>query len=797
MSKAIRFSDPVQWIRAQRAELDSAVVESPLTACAKRFAEASAETANILHIAALRRAQRICDSQSKRQQELLVGSERLAEALREKRDKGNLGLDWMEYLRDIGERAVLCMDTLRERGDIFLEHEAAGCPPVLFYEYEMVMDGADLPLKSNYVLFRITPPQGVTVAETNRPFVIICPRAGHGPGVGAHKADSQVGVALREGHPVYLIAFRREPEQDQYLSHVTHAEAAFVREVMRRHPHAPAPVIVGNCQAGWATLLVVATNRDLTGPIVLSGSPVTPTSGNIGENTLRYIAGIFGGAWLPMLLSDLGGGLFDGAHLVQNFETLNPERQLFLKYAELFRDVDTAHETFLATERWWGGFCLMRENEIRWIVEQLFVGNRLAKNKAYGEPERRHFDLKQVRAPIIIFTSHGDNVTPPQQALNWITEVYESEEEIRVRGQHIVYLVHDDVGHLGTFVASRVVNKEYSEVATTLEAIEALLPGLYEMRIKDIQEDVGRKRYSVELIERTFVDIRAFNDGYDDDRSFAAVARASDAQAQIYHAVARPFVQAAVTGVSAEASRTLHPKRLARALLSSQNPVMAGYKAISDQVRKSRAKAAADNPLLAAEALFVQGVEQAIVACRDWRDMGYELTFHMIWSSPWQRLLSNPYEAYLKRTTLDHMRREPEVSIALNAIATGGLTEAIIRIIVLLVTDRGGFRRDRLARWSRVLIQDEPFRSLPSDRLADITRQQTAIVTFEPEQAIQTLPLLLTDPKQRQLAYAVACYVPGPVAEMAPSTVTLLQRLAEVLGLPSKLTDVIEDPLAA
>ncbi len=149
-----------------------------------------------------------------------------------------------------------------------------------------------------------------------------------------------------------------------------------------------------------------------------------------------------------------------------------------MKYVELFRDVDAASEAFLKAEKWWGGFCLMRGDEIRWIVEHLFVGNRLAHNKAYGEPDRRHFDLKKIRAPIIIFASHGDNVTPPQQALNWIPEIYDNEEEIRLLGQHIIYMVHNDVGHLGTFVSSRVINKEYNEVASTLEAIEALLPGL-------------------------------------------------------------------------------------------------------------------------------------------------------------------------------------------------------------------------------------------------------------------------------------------------------------------------------
>ncbi|WP_128948319.1 DUF3141 domain-containing protein [Bradyrhizobium nanningense] len=43
---------------------------------------------------------------------------------------------------------------------------------------------------------------------------------------------------MREGHPVYLVRFQRDTEQDQHLSCVTHAKAAIVRKVMRRHPHA-------------------------------------------------------------------------------------------------------------------------------------------------------------------------------------------------------------------------------------------------------------------------------------------------------------------------------------------------------------------------------------------------------------------------------------------------------------------------------------------------------------------------------------------------------------------------------
>ena len=80
-----------------------------------------------------------------------------------------------------------------------------------------VLDGRTLERPVNYALLRIVPPEGVTVDAKRRPYVIIDPRAGHGPGIGGFKDDSQVGVALRAGHPVYFVIFFRDPEPGQTL----------------------------------------------------------------------------------------------------------------------------------------------------------------------------------------------------------------------------------------------------------------------------------------------------------------------------------------------------------------------------------------------------------------------------------------------------------------------------------------------------------------------------------------------------------------------------------------------------
>lgn len=231
--------------------------------------------------AASRHARAIADSHGARTRRTLEALGDVTLAMRGEDGKDAAGA-LADYLRDAWQRWILTLDVLRERGDIFLEHEAAGCPPVLGYDYEVVMDGADLPRPCNYVLLRIVPPEGCTVLNRKRPYVIIDPRAGHGAGIGGFKPDSQVGVALKDGHPVYFVAFRRDPEPGQTLADVAHAEAEFVREVMRRHPDSPNPAVAGNCQGGWACLLMAATHPDLRGPVVLNGAPVAAWSARWG-----------------------------------------------------------------------------------------------------------------------------------------------------------------------------------------------------------------------------------------------------------------------------------------------------------------------------------------------------------------------------------------------------------------------------------------------------------------------------------------------------------------------------------
>lgn len=145
-------------------------------------------------------------------------------------------------------------------------------------------------------------------------------------------------------------------------------------------------------------MLLAASHPDKVGPIAINGAPMAYWAGTTGKNPMRYTGGRVGGVWPAMLMADLGNGVFDGSLLVQNFETLNPANTYWKKLYGLYSKVDTEAERFLEFERWWGGFFMMNEEEIRWIIENLFVGNRLAHGQAYFGDGR--IDLKNIRAPL-------------------------------------------------------------------------------------------------------------------------------------------------------------------------------------------------------------------------------------------------------------------------------------------------------------------------------------------------------------------------------------------------------------
>jgi len=468
--------------------------------------------------------------------------------------------DVFAYQRDVWERWILFLDTLRQRADDMLAHERAGKPPLLDFDYELILDARRFESPANYALLRITRVGDDCLEDcldpSKPPVMILDPRAGHGPGIGGFKRESEVGVALHAGHPVYFVVFFPEPCPGQTLADVLHALRRFVEEVGRRHSGTP-PVLYGNCQAGWAIAILAAHCQGLAGPAVLNGSPLSYWSGEAGVNPMRISGGLLGGAWLAHLAADLGGGRFDGAGLVQNFENLKPEA-VWDKYANLFSHIDTERERFLGFERWWGGFYFLSREEILATIENLFVGNRLEE----GTLPVCHgcvADLRSIRNPIVIFASYGDNITPPHQALGWIPAVYEDTNDLKRAGQRIVYLINPHVGHLGIFVSASVARLEHRAILESLSDIQSLAPGLYQMKIDNPTGDPDCRKgaYTVRFEERQVSDIR-----FPVDRpAFERVRRVSEQLDDIYTRTLSNWIQMTTTPITAAAMEWLHPMR--------------------------------------------------------------------------------------------------------------------------------------------------------------------------------------------------------------------------------------------
>ena len=509
-----------------------------------------------------------------------------------------------DYTVDRTQRTVLFWDILRKRGNTYLTHLEKGQPPILLFKHEEIIDGRLFEQPVNYSLVRILDRRKKTRQDVNqgedrrhthggktvdkegypaRPIVVIDPRAGHGPGIGGSKLSSQIGVALDYGHPVYFISFSTEPAPGQTISRVHNAEVRFLEEVVKRHPDAPKPAVIGNCQAGWAAALIGADHPELTGPMVFNGSPLSYWGGVDGANPMRYKGGLTGGVWLTSFWSDLGNGKFDGANLVSGFEDLNPANTYWSKYYHLFSHIDSEEKRFLDFEKWWGGFFKMNAEEIHYIVNSLFVGNELEKGRLKLD-DGRTINLKNFKAPVFAFASEGDNITPPPQALNWIYKVYGTVDEIKRCGQVIIYMVHKKVGHLGIFVSSSVAKKEHHQILGSMGWIDFLAPGLYEMVIADASDTTVLGEYDVRFEERKMEDILQFDDGLEDEDPFVAVNTLSRFNDVTYRMLVSPWIRAAMNEPASEYLRQLHPLRMQRYMVSDANPLCWPLKWMAEQV---------------------------------------------------------------------------------------------------------------------------------------------------------------------------------------------------------------------
>ncbi len=695
-----------------------------------------------------------------------------------------------EYALDFWQRSVLFLDILRQRGNQREEMLAHRATSILIYDSELIMRGDELPHPVNYSLLRVIPPEGAEIDDRKRPIFVIDPRAGQGPGIGGFKQLSEIGDAFKAGHPVYFAGFTASPVQGQRVEDVARAHTIFIEKIAELHPEALGkPFVFGNCQAGWHAMMAACMRPDVVGPMVIAGAPLSYWGGVRGKNAMRYLGGWYGGSWLDRMISDMGNGIFDAAWLVANFDNLNPANTLWTKQYNVWLDPEQEKNRYLQFEKWWGDFVLLRGEEMQWMVDNLFVGNKFSTGQIVTSDGIR-LDIREVKAPIVCFCSHGDNITPPQQALDWILDNYQSGEEIRECGQRIFYTIDPKVGHLAIFVGTKVAAKDHAEFINNMELIDAMPPGLYEIVITEkpgtaASSDGEAGDFDLSIEERSLDDIRALGcNSLEDEREFAAVARVSELNNALYQTFLQPWIKMMSGPQVARAVLELNPLRLDYSLLSDRNPMMRAVAPLANDARAKRVPASTDNSFIALQQQFSKTMVDALNLFRDVRDDVVERTFHAVYGSPLLQAacgISNndgpprPRPGLLPSVLAAF---EEEKRRLRGRIAEGNALDAAARVLVYIGKAQHRIEESTFEALRKLLLA-HPEVSPVDFKIA--VREQWAILAVDERAAIEALPRLL--PADATARRAFSDLLQATVAATGKLNADGQRRLSEVKHL--------------
>ena len=401
----------------------------------------------------------------------------------------------------------------------------------------------------------------------------------------------------------------------------------------------------------------------------------------------------------------------------------------------------------------------------------------------------------------MVFCSWGDDITPPQQALGWVLDLYEDDAALVAGGQTIIYTMHQSIGHLGIFVSASVANKEHEEFTAAMDMIDIMPPGLYEAVFLDKDEEMLQAEIAagdmmggdfVMRFERRGLDaLRALggNDA-EDERRFATVARVSEINQGLYRQFVSPIVKRMVTEESAERLRQLHPLRLRYTAFSSKNKLLDGIPALAEKVRAQRRPVDKGNVFLQMQEHMSKQIVAALDAYRDARDEATEKFFLNVYGSPvLQALVGLRSDAGAPRRIGRDLAHEAALNAFRAAAATktaeGGATEAIIRGLLYIYRSPEMSAADERAfatiRQLRLRASDD--KELSVTQFKTIVREQYLMLQVDEEAAMRDLPLLLPDePEARAAALGIVRQVAGATGTLVGDGAARLERVAAMFS---------------
>jgi hypothetical protein len=399
----------------------------------------------------------------------------------------------------------------------------------------------------------------------------------------------------------------------------------------------------------------------------------------------------------------------------------------------------------------------LRGEELQYMVDNLFVGNKFSTGQIVTKDGIR-LDIRNIKSPILCFCSKGDNITPPQQALDWILDNYDTDDEIRMQGQTILYCLHETAGHLAIFVGTKIAAKEHAEFINYMDLIDGIPPGLYEIVITSTSKDEAGAEllagdFNVRIEERTLDDIRALGfNSEEDEREFESVNRVSALTNAWYTTFVQPWVQMCVNAQTAAATLAMQPLRVKYAMFSDKNPLMSLVPPLAEKARAARRMPDPDNPCVKIQERFSDMVTEWLETVGLLRDQASEAIFHAVYGSPWLQamlgVVSNNGRVRPKPGT------SPEHRAALAALIEklrdemnqGGPLEAVVRALVYIATGQVDARSFEVVR--RTL---EEYPEITLEHYKHVVREQWAMLTIDQQAALNALPQLLPqDPAVRR-----------------------------------------------
>ena len=197
-------------------------------------------------------------------------------------------------------------------------------------------------------------------------------------------------------------------------------------------------------------------------------------------------------------------------------------------------------------------------------------------------------------------------------------------------GQRIVYLLQEHVGHLSIFVSADVARREHRAILHHAAVIQALPPGLYEMKLDpDARpEDAAHATFEPRRIEELPFEPRP--------AAFERVDEVSRQLDSLYSQWLSPLVQQLGTPATARWLKTVHPMRTSRLIWSDRvAPAAAAlpWLAWGMQTLALNDEGRASNPWYRAERNAADNVSNSIESFRHLRDRGAEMLFHTLYGA--------------------------------------------------------------------------------------------------------------------------------------------------------------------